>query len=232
MNCRAVLFDLYDTLLYARPTGMREKALELISRAGIAEAAWLRSWRATLNPSLRGEIPSQRRRIKLALEGAGGDAPAPELIDEVTGLMLTRMAPCLHEDTPRALKELRTRGFRLGMLSNLEPFQRPWIKELELEPRFDEIVLSCEVGLLKPEPEIYLLAAKKLAVTPEECVFVGDGMFNELGGARAAGLTPVRIDRAIRAEIEEPDEDFDFRVSNLAELLAWLPGQAGGTLGT
>jgi putative hydrolase of the HAD superfamily len=223
MTIRAVLFDLYDTLLYAQPTGMRERALEVITQAGIDETAWLRSWRATLNPSLRGEIPCQRQRIKQALEGAGADAFAANLIEDVTGLMLARMAPCLHDDTAPALTALRARGYLVGMVSNLEPFQRPWVKELELAPLFDEIVLSCEVGLLKPEPEIYQLAAKRLEVAPEECVFVGDGMFQELFGARAAGMTPVRIDRAIRAEIEEPDEDFDFRVSNLAELLAWLP---------
>jgi putative hydrolase of the HAD superfamily len=140
------------------------------------------------------------------------------------------MAPCLHEDAHPALKELRNRGYRLGMVSNLEPFQRPWVKELELEPLFDEIILSCEVGLLKPEPEIYQLAAQKLAVSPEECVFIGDGMSNELSGAQAVGMTAVRIDRAIREQEEKQDESFDFRVSNLAELLAWLPAQAGGTI--
>jgi len=227
MNICAVLFDLYDTLLYAQPTGTREKALEIIVAAGIAKEDWLRGWRATINPSLRGEILFMRQRVQQALAGTGTDGFAASLIEEITGLMLTRMAPCLHEDAHLSLKELRNRGYRLALVSNLEPFQRPWVKELELTPLFDEIILSCEVGLLKPEPEIYQLAVQKLEVSPEECVFVGDGMSNELSGAQAVGLTAVRIDRLIREQEEKQDENFDHRVSNLAELLAWLPSSPG-----
>ncbi len=54
-------------------------------------------------------------------------------------------------------------------------------------------VFSCEVGLKKPDPRIYQLVAKQLAVKPESCLYIGDGSSNELSGATAVGMHPVLI---------------------------------------
>jgi len=56
-------------------------------------------------------------------------------------------------------------------------------------------VFSCEVGLAKPDPAIYHLAAARLGVEPAECLFVGDGGSDELSGAGAAAMTPVLLTR-------------------------------------
>ena len=55
--------------------------------------------------------------------------------------------------------------------------------ETPLAPHFDDVVLSCAVGLRKPDPAIYQLACERLGVEPEECLFVGDGANDELAGA-------------------------------------------------
>jgi HAD superfamily hydrolase (TIGR01509 family) len=55
---------------------------------------------------------------------------------------------------------------------------------------FDEIVISGEVGLRKPEPEIFLLAAERVGLAPVECVFVDD-MEPNIIGARELGMTAV-----------------------------------------
>jgi epoxide hydrolase-like predicted phosphatase len=39
---------------------------------------------------------------------------------------------------------------------------------------FDDVVISSEVGLIKPDPEIFALAARRLALRPEECIFIDD----------------------------------------------------------
>jgi epoxide hydrolase-like predicted phosphatase len=67
---------------------------------------------------------------------------------------------------------VRERGVRTGLLSNswgygLYPFDR-------LEQLFDDLVLSGQVGLRKPDPAIYRLAADRLGVALEACVFVDD----------------------------------------------------------
>ncbi len=85
--------------------------------------------------------------------------------------------------------ELRQAGVRTGVLSNslgIEPFNpyQPW----QLAQRFDVVVLSGEVGIRKPEPEIFLLAIKGLGVEAAQCVFVDD-MEHNLPPAEALGLT-------------------------------------------
>lgn len=64
--------------------------------------------------------------------------------------------------------------YKIGMISNagadwLHELFEPWQVEL-----FDDTILSFEVGIVKPDPAIYEMAATRLGVTPEECIFVDD----------------------------------------------------------
>jgi putative hydrolase of the HAD superfamily len=65
-------------------------------------------------------------------------------------------------------------------------------------------VISAEVGLHKPQPEIYLLASKRLGVEPERCVFIDD-LRENCAGAEAVGMTviPHRDAAATVARLEE-----------------------------
>jgi putative hydrolase of the HAD superfamily len=65
-------------------------------------------------------------------------------------------------------------------------------------------VISAEVGLHKPQPEIYLLAAERLGIAPEDCVFVDD-LRENCAGAEVVGMTAVvhrDVDETI-ARVEE-----------------------------
>jgi len=69
-------------------------------------------------------------------------------------------------------KRVKERGLKTAILSNtIKPFLKV-IEKHKGHQGFDVLVLSCEVGLCKPDPEIYLLTAKKLGVKPEECLFI------------------------------------------------------------
>jgi putative hydrolase of the HAD superfamily len=54
---------------------------------------------------------------------------------------------------------------------------------------------------MKPDAEIYLLAAELLDVAPERCLYVGDGANDELAGAARVGMTPVLVHRAGREPV-------------------------------
>lgn len=230
MSYRAVIFDLFYTLLYDEGTGMREKAIEVAEAAGIAQDDWVRRWSAGRDKSDRGAIPSLRGRVQRVLTEVGYDDPDGAMADELTGLLLARYSPVPYADTRKALVELRRRGYRLGLVSNLSRSDTVWLRELELDSFFDATALSCEVGLLKPEPEIYLLAAERLAVRPEECVFVDD-MPSNVAGAKAVGMTGVRINRfgseEPYGEHEPADVPPDLSIENLGQLFEWLPARAG-----
>jgi epoxide hydrolase-like predicted phosphatase len=78
-----------------------------------------------------------------------------------------------------------------------------------LEELFDTAVISAEVGLHKPQPEIYRLAAERLVVGPEECVFVDD-LRENCAGAEAVGMTAI-LHRDAAESIQRIEELFGIK---------------------
>ena len=88
-----------------------------------------------------------------------------------------------------AVRELRQAGLLTGLISNswsTAHYDRDLLSEL-----FDAVVISADVGLHKPQPEIYRLAAERLGVDPEQCLFVDD-LRENCEGAEAVGMTAIR----------------------------------------
>jgi putative hydrolase of the HAD superfamily len=84
-----------------------------------------------------------------------------------------------------AVADLRAGGVRVAMLSNTWGGAERFSPQV-LAERFDAVVLSGEVGLRKPQPEIFALAAQRLGVAPHACVFVDDMAVNVAAARRAA----------------------------------------------
>ena len=230
---RAVIFDLFYTLVYDEGTGAREKAIEVAEAAGIAREDWLRGWRIAGDEAARGNPGTTRGRVRRALVETGYQGGGEQLADELTGLLFARHIPRLYPDTRGTLAELRTRGYRLGLLSNCFGNETHWLEEFELDSYFDAMVFSCEVGMVKPEPYIYRLAAERLGVRAQNCVFVDD-VPTYVAAAKLAGMSTVRINRFGSEEPYGEDEPVqvapDLSIDNLGQLLEWLPARAGEPL--
>ena len=78
------------------------------------------------------------------------------------------------------LQALKSRGIKIGLISNADVIDCKYWSQSLLFQYFDDAVFSCNVGLLKPDKQIYELAMQRLNVLPEQCLFVGDGGSNEL----------------------------------------------------
>jgi putative hydrolase of the HAD superfamily len=88
-----------------------------------------------------------------------------------------------------AVRELRRGGIHTGLISNswsVDHYDRGLLAEL-----FEEAVISAEVGMHKPQPEIYLLATERLGVEPGASLFVDD-LRENCEGAEAVGMTAIR----------------------------------------
>ena len=90
------------------------------------------------------------------------------------------------------LVKLRERGYKLGLISNCTSDMRMMLGEVGLLDLFDSVVLSAEVGTLKPEAAIYRICMEQLNVS--DGFYIGDGDNNELKGARQVGLVDVLVD--------------------------------------
>jgi epoxide hydrolase-like predicted phosphatase len=125
-----------------------------------------------------------------------GLADGSDLIDS----MFRGMRP--EERMVEAVRAARAGGVQTGLLSNswsTGHYDRDLLAEL-----FDAVVISAEVGLHKPQPEIFRLAADRLGVEPERCVFVDD-LRENIEGAEAVGMTGIlhRDPEATVARLEE-----------------------------
>jgi putative hydrolase of the HAD superfamily len=92
------------------------------------------------------------------------------------------------EEMIAAVRHARGAGVRTGLISNswgTSRYDRPLLAEL-----FDGVVISGEVGMRKPTPEIYVLGARAIDLEPGACVFVDDLKFN-LAPARELGMATV-----------------------------------------
>ena len=110
-------------------------------------------------------------------------------VERSEGLIDRLFAGMLPEATMiDAVRAARRAGVRTGLVSNSwgqERYDRESFPEL-----FDAVVISGEVGMRKPEPEIYALAAERLGRPPERCVFVDD-LPGNLKPAAAIGMATV-----------------------------------------
>jgi putative hydrolase of the HAD superfamily len=125
------------------------------------------------------------------------------------------------------LRQLRDEGYRMGLVSNVSlvpELMRADLDRLGLAPFLDAAVFSSEVGLRKPDPRIFREALDRMAVHSSRAAFVGDRLYDDVGGARAVGMRTVQT-RQFRQE-EDPSARPDAVVDHLRELpgvlAAWM----------
>mgnify|MGYP005845406971 CR=1 FL=1 len=128
-------------------------------------------------------------------------------------------------DVLPAFSGLRARGVRLGVVSNFDGRLEGILTGLRLRLWLDVVVTSSQAGAAKPSPEIFHVAARKLALPPERLWHVGDDRVEDVAGAEAAGLRAFLIDRGGCAGAG--------CLTDLRELLALLnpDGTCGPTFG-
>jgi FMN phosphatase YigB (HAD superfamily) len=163
------------------------------------------------------EVPSvERFRRTLALLGIrDDDGTLSERLVSSHMSCLAQSVTC-PPDRRAVLAELSGR-FPLALVSNFDhaATARAILDREQLTPYFDEIVISEEVGICKPHPDIFLHAARALSVEPADCLHVGDSEQADIDGAFGAGLRALQVGENLRPAKHPVLED-------IAELNRWL----------
>ena len=110
----------------------------------------------------------------------------PDRAEGLIGRLFAGLAPV--EEMIGAVRAARGRGLGTGLISN--SWGRAIYDDDLIAEIFDTVVISGEVGLHKPQPEIYLLACERLGVGPADAVFVDD-LRENCAGAEAVGMAAV-----------------------------------------
>ena len=189
---RACLVDVFDTVI---SIDMPRYNASLADQAGIDPSAFAAAFRAWAVPAMDGSV-SIRQALAEVLRACGtaADAPVLDRLAAVDREIVDELA-VLHDDVVPFLESLRARGVRTAFVSNCAENTRPLLDRLGLTGLVDELVLSCEVRAVKPDPAIFDLTVDRLGVRPGESLFVDDQPAF-CSAAEATGIRAVRIDRA------------------------------------
>ncbi len=98
----------------------------------------------------------------------------------------------LSPETEETLSFLKQKRLRLAVISNWDERLRRLLSALKLASFFEDMFISCEIGLAKPDPAIFELACQKMKVKPSQALMVGDNLEDDVLGARKAGLWALR----------------------------------------
>jgi len=181
----AVLLDLYDTLVWSDWHAWQDR---LADRLGIPLEAMGHAFSRTRPARSVGVYPDTEAEVAAVLEAADV-AITSELLAEILTLEDEMGASVrLYDDSMQVVTALRERGVPTALVSNCSHNTRPIVDRLGLEQAFDAVILSFEIGAMKPDPAIYREALARLGgPDPARSVFVDDQV-RYCDGAAAVGL--------------------------------------------
>lgn len=186
------MFDLFETLVTHFDPDWEPPTLSIAARLGISEEDYQEHWSRMDDSWDRGHLETYQDLL-LALCKAAGHTPNDSVIAELTlerSLRTPRPFERIEPEIVDMVQELKLRGFRLAIVTNVGDMDlEPW-PNCRLAPFFEVIIPSFQVGTLKPDPHIYERGLQALDTGSEEAIFVGDGGWDELSGAAQVGLRP------------------------------------------
>jgi HAD superfamily hydrolase (TIGR01509 family) len=187
--------DVYDTLL--RCDFLAHQA-ELPALAGVPADSWQEAyWR--VDKALNTGRISKTEGFERILRDNGVEPRADlvrALVDRDEELLLATAR--LFDDALPFLRGLRARGIKIVIVSNCTASTRSLLAELGVAALADALVLSCEVGTVKPEAEIFGCALDRVGATAGGALFVDDQP-GYCAGAIAAGIAAAQI---VRGELD------------------------------
>ena len=180
---RNIVFDMGQVLLRFLPDlfierlGVEGEDKKLLKREVFQSLEWARMDRGSLTDAEAAEIICRRM---------------PERLHEAVHALVDRWdRPILAvEGTEELIAELKEKGYGIYLLSNASYRQHDYWPKLPASRYFDGTLVSADVKLVKPQPEIYRLLCETFSLVPDECVFIDDAI-NNAEGAFLCGMHPI-----------------------------------------
>ena len=195
---RAVLLDLYGTLVKPDWGALTAGRDAIADRVGVPRAAAREAWSATHEARMRGQHGSLEGDLAVVLAMAGGvesDVFTDDLLAELAASEQAnwRRGVRLYPDVVPALDRLRRAGARLAIVTNASAEAAGVIPDFGLDGLVDAVFASCDAGALKPD--LLAFAMHDLGVTPTESILVDDEP-GQVAAAKRLGLDAILIRRA------------------------------------
>ena len=191
---KGVCFDFGDTLFHS-PDGAA-----VIAEAGVAPQVarelWDKIWRDSKTPealAVQRDLSPEAHRSGWTALFEQADVHQPGLSTLLYQRVMDHTKWLPYPDTEPVLRELRTRGLRIGVVSNVAEDLRPVFEAHGWADLVDGYTHSYEHRIEKPDVRIFLAACKAIGTAPSETLVVGDHAVD--GGAVAAGCVVLLLPR-------------------------------------
>ncbi len=251
MTIKAVLFDLGDTLWHFPNMPPREVFIaETVGRISRLLGEWgmeMTEERRMMGRDIRMAVEEETSR---AFHGDCVDPGYPELCRIIAGehglkLSVSQgeelweawnlggafLGRVLFPDVLETLGWLKARGYRLAAVTNRGysgPRFHEEMRDLGLAVLFEEMVISCDVGFMKPHPRIFEDTLSQMQISAEEAVMVGDSLRADVEGSKALGMIAVWrrpvSGEPVETTEDEPEDDGmvtpDYVIDEVSELMA------------
>ena len=209
---RAVIFDLDGILADSEPW-WNEIDSKLLAEYGVI-------YRGEYHREVLGV--SYRLAVEFYKKAFGLSASIEELMrrrgEIATEFFANRVG--LFPSTKRTLERLRDMKVRLAIAtSSVSASARPFLDRHGLTPFFDGIVTGDEIERGKPDPDIYLRAAKKLGIGADACLVIEDAL-SGIAAGKAAGMRVAAIPDRRFVDARDYEKEADYVLGNLSEIPA------------
>ncbi len=142
------------------------------------------------------ELPELERQwwyevVRETFRRTGLPPPGPKVFQRIYGSYASAAAWRLESGCRKVLRELRSRGYRLGVISNFDSRLAGILEGLNIHGEFDSITVSSLARSAKPDPEIFLEALRAASTQAARALHVGDSLRDDVRGAAAVGMRSV-----------------------------------------
>ncbi len=199
---QAVIFDMYETLVtqFCSPLYY---GTQIAQDLGISPEEFLPGWRKTEADRATGKRTFEEVMEMLMHKHGIWSAERYRQVVEKRIAIQTDCFRHLHPNILPMLSELKEKEIKIGLITNCFSEEAKLIRESVLFPYFDAPCLSYELGMRKPNPEIFHTCVKMLGISAKNCLYVGDGGSEELETARDLGMQTVQATWYRRDDMEK-----------------------------
>ena len=196
---KAIIFDLYGTLIYLE--NETKPYLKLLK-----ELRKYKSIKQLKNIFLTRDFISFSDLINQIAPNIQIDLNYLEL-DILKEIESAKLFP----ETLEVIEKLRSNNISIGVISNLAtPYKKPFFN-FGLEKIVDKYIFSCDIGIKKPDENIYKLMIDDLKIPPKEILMVGDSIYCDYNGPKTVKMNVLLLDR-------ENKHNFSDKISSLNDI--------------
>jgi putative hydrolase of the HAD superfamily len=226
MKYRAVIFDLYGTLVENFPSSKSGEVLcRMAEVLDVPAADFSAQWTKAFGQRMTGAHKNFQACITNICSHLG-IKPTAEKIEKAAAMRMenthAEVSSCA-EGAVEVLRYLKENGYKTGLLSNCSSETVNVWSKTKLAPFVDVTVFSAIEGIMKPDPRIFRTALKRLDVSAKESLYIADGMSGELTTASKLGMQAVLVKVPHDSEYEDEREEWHgAAISSLKEIINLL----------